>query len=405
MLDRSSLLNDTAAALLRSPAVALVGPRQVGKTTLARALAQAVAAPQAQWFDLEDPQVQAQMAAPLVALSGLRGLVVIDEVQHAPELFQVLRVLIDRPGNPARFLLLGSASPTLLRQSSESLAGRIEVIEAGGFTLEETGSGSRANWRALWWRGGFPRSFTAADDAASRIWRREFMRSVAERDLPQLGMNVPAPAIQRFWAMLAHFHGQIWNAADPARSLGVNESTVRRYLDWLAQAYLVRQLPPWFANTAKRQVKAPKVYLRDSGLMHELLGIADADALQRHPRCGASWEGFALDQVLRITRPDEAYFWATHAGAELDLLMIKDGRRVGVEFKYGDAPGTTKSMRVALADLELEALYVVYPGTRRYALDERIEVVPLAEIQSPSSTAPLLALDALRANLASTPRV
>lgn len=372
MLERASLEAAVRAALARSPAVALVGPRQVGKTTLARQLPGAGAA---QWFDLEDPQTEAQLREPLTALKDLHGLVVIDEIQHAPDLFKVLRVLVDRPGNPARFLLLGSASPALLRQSSESLAGRIEVIEAGGFTLDEVGAGKAP---ALWWRGGFPRSYTAPSDDDSRVWRRAFIRTTVERDLPQLGMNVPAPAIYRFWAMLAHFHGQVWNAADPARSLGVNESTVRSYLDWLTQAYLVRQLQPWHANLGKRQVKAPKIYLRDAGLLHELLGIADPQALHVHPRSGASWEGFALDQVLRIARPDEAYFWATHAGAELDLLMLKDGRRVGVEFKRADAPAMTPSMRIAMQDLQLDALYVVYPGPRRYALAQGVEVVPLA---------------------------
>lgn len=374
MLDRHTLQAAVHRALARSPAVALVGPRQVGKTTLARTLLGEGAA---QWFDLEDPQVEAQLREPLTALRDLQGLVVIDEVQHAPDLFKVLRVLIDRPDSPARFLLLGSASPALLRQSSESLAGRVEVIEAGGFTLDEVGPGQAAS---LWWRGGFPRSFVAPSDEDSRAWRREFIRTTVERDLPQLGMNVAAPAIYRFWAMLAHFHGQIWNAADPARSLGVNESTVRRYLDWLTQAYLVRQLQPWHVNLGKRQVKAPKIYLRDSGLLHELLGIADPQALHRHPKSGASWEGFALDQVLRIARPDEAYFWATHAGAELDLLMLKDGQRVGVEFKRADAPTLTQSMRIAMHDLALDALYVVYPGTRRYALAQGVEAVPLAAL-------------------------
>jgi len=378
MLQRTTLEASVRTALARSPAVVLVGPRQVGKTTLARAVAQAASeADSPNWFDLENPQVEAQLAAPLVALGGLSGLVVIDEVQHAPELFRVLRVLIDRPRNPARFLLLGSASPRLLRQSSESLAGRVEVIEVGGFTLDETGP-ERA--QSLWWRGGFPRSFTAASDAASRSWRREFIRAVVERDLPQLGLNVAAPALHRFWSMLAHCHGQVWNAAEPARSLGVNESTVRRYLDWLTQAYVVRQLQPWFANLGKRQVKAPKIYLRDTGLLHELLGIGDPAALVRHPKSGASWEGFAIDQVLRIARPDEAYFWATHAGAELDLLMVKDGRRFGVEFKRADAPRLTPSMTVALNDLDLDALFVVYPGERRYALSERVEVVPLVAV-------------------------
>ena len=354
----------------------MVGPRQVGKTTLARAF---LAVDSPQWFDLEDPQVEAQLVEPLVALRDLRGLVVIDEIQHAPDLFRVLRVLIDRPGLPARFLLLGSASPALLRQSSESLAGRIEIIEIGGFTLDETGFASAPT---LWLRGGFPRSFTAPDDAGSAVWRREFIRTTVERDLPQLGVNVAAPALYRFWSMLAHYHGQVWNAAEPARSLGVNESTVRRYLDLLTQAYLIRQVQPWFVNLGKRQVKAPKIYLRDSGLLHSLLGIGDTAALVRHPKSGASWEGFALDQVLRIARPEESYFWATHAGAELDLLMIKEGRRIGVEFKRSDAPQMTPSMRIALNDLGLDALYVVYPGDRRYRLAEQVEVVPLAALST-----------------------
>jgi uncharacterized protein len=371
MIERLALSDSVREALARSPAVALVGPRQVGKTTLAQAF---LGIDSPQWFDLEDPQVEAQLAEPLVALRDLRGLVVIDEIQHAPDLFKVLRVLIDRPGLAAQFLLLGSASPALLRQSSESLAGRIEIIEIGGFTLDETGIASAP---ALWLRGGFPRSFTAPGDSSSAVWRREFVRATVERDLPQLGVNVAAPALYRFWSMLAHYHGQVWNAADPARSLGVNESTVRRYLDLLTQAYLIRQVQPWFANLGKRQVKAPKIYLRDSGLLHSLLGIGDAAQLARHPKSGASWEGFALDQVLRIARPEESYFWATHAGAELDLLMIKDGRRVGVEFKRSDAPQMTPSMRIALNDLKLDALYVVYPGDRRYRLGERVEVVPL----------------------------
>jgi uncharacterized protein len=374
---RPQLSAQVEAALGRSPVAALVGPRQVGKTTLARTLHEGAGAAAQSWFDLEDPLSLARLAQPMLALAPLRGLVVIDEVQHAPDLFKVLRVLADRPGAPARFLLLGSASPALLRQGSESLAGGIEVIEAGGFTLAEAGAG---NADTLWWRGGFPRSYTAAGDEASRIWRREFIRTAVERDLPQLGMNVPAPALYRFWAMIAHWHGQIWNAAEPARSLGVSESTVRRYLDGLTQAYFVRQLQPWFANLAKRQVKAPKIYLRDTGLLHELLGIHDPDALLLHPRSGASWEGFALDQVLRIAQPDEAYFWATHAGAELDLLMVKAGRRVGVEFKRADAPVMTKSMHVARADLALDALYVVYPGTQRYALAEGVEAVPLSAL-------------------------
>ena len=382
MLDRHLLANAVRTALSRSPAVALVGPRQVGKTTLARAL---LHADSPNWFDLENPSAAAALAQPLAALQHLRGLVVIDEVQHAPELFKVLRVLIDRPEQPAQFLLLGSASPALLHQSAESLTGRIEVIEIGGFTIADVGPRPMAD---LWMRGGLPRAFLAANDNDSRSWRQGFIRNTVERDLPQLGLNAPAPAIHRFWSMLAHYHGQIWNAADPARSLGVNESTVRRYLDWMTQAYLVRQLQPWHANLGKRQVKAPKIYLRDSGLLHSLLGVADASALWRHPKSGASWEGFALDQVLRIAQPDEAWFWATHGGAELDLLMLKHGQRVGVEFKLSDAPSLTPSMRIALQDLDLARLYVVYPGQRRYALADRVEAVPLAALLPATRTYP-----------------
>ncbi len=374
LIDRTTLRARLELALGRSRAVVLVGPRQCGKTTLAKSFVD----PQSgRYFDLEDPTVEAQFAAPMSMLSGLRGLVVIDEVQHAPDLFKVLRVLIDRDGLPAKFLLLGSASPNLLRQTSESLAGRIEIVEIGGLTLDEVGADVQTQ---LWWRGGYPPSFTAGNDAASRQWRRDYMRTVVERDLRQVGVNAAPPAVLRFWAMLAHFHGQTWNAADPARSMGVNESTVRRYLDWLTQLYVIRQLQPWHENLGKRQVKAPKLYFHDTGLLHEMLGITSAADLHLHPRSGASWEGFALEQVLRVARPDEAYFWATHTGAELDLLLFKDGRRVGVEFKRMDAPRLTPSMRIAMQDLKLDALYVVYPGPRRYAIAEGMEALPLTAL-------------------------
>jgi uncharacterized protein len=339
LIDRAALRARLKLALGRSRAVVLLGPRQAGKTTLARSL---VAPDSGRYFDLEDPTVEAEFAAPMSLLRELRGLVVIDEVQHAPDLFKVLRVLIDREGAPAQFLLLGSASPSLLRQTSESLAGRIEIIEIGGLTLADVGTERQS---LLWWRGGHPPSFTAVSDAASRQWRRDFIRTVIERDLRQLGINAAAPALLRFWAMLAHLHGQTWNAADPARSLGVNESTVRRYLDWLTQLYMVRQLQPWFENLGKRQVKAPKLYFHDTGLLHEMLGIASPAELLTHPRSGASWEGFALEQVLRVAQPDQAYFWATHTGAELDLLLFKDGKRIGVEFKRADAPRARAPVR------------------------------------------------------------
>jgi len=373
-IDRPHLRQTVTSALRRSRAVVLVGPRQVGKTTLARSL---VPANSANYFDLEDPHVEAQFAAPLTTIENRRGLVVIDEVQRAPELFKILRVLIDRERSPAKFLLLSSASPALLRQSSESLAGRVEVHEVGGFTLDETGP---EDWSRLWFRGGFPRSYLARSGEASRRWRAAFVRMFLERDLPQLGISVATTAMRSFWTMLAHYHGQIWNAAEPARSLGVAENTVRRYLDWLTQTYMVRQLPPWHENLGKRQVKAPKIYFRDTGLLHELLGIQDAASLRGHPKSGASWEGFALEQVLRLIEPDEAYFWATYAGAELDLLMFKNGKRYGVEFKRADAPGLTRSMTTAMSDLKLEHLSVIYPGDRHYSLTERISVVPASEL-------------------------
>ena len=374
MVKRPRLYDTISRSLERSRVVVLVGPRQSGKTTLARMF---LPPESPNYLDLEQPEVEALLTNPMTALRDREGLVVIDEIQRAPEIFKVLRVLADRNPLPARFLILGSASRSLLRQASESLAGRTEVIDVEGFTLDEIGANG-AN--PLWFRGGFPLSFTAKSDSESRIWRREFIRTFLELDLPQLGLSTPPVAMRRFWTMLAHFHGQIWNAADPARSLGVSEPTVRRLLDWLTGTFMVRQLPPWHANLSKRQVKAPKIYLRDSGLLHELLGITTPSELRAHPKGGASWEGFALENMLRIYAPDEAYFWATHGGAELDLLMIKDGRKVGIEFKLGDAPRLTPSMKTALNDLGLDMLYVIYPGTRRYGIADLVEAIPLATL-------------------------
>jgi predicted AAA+ superfamily ATPase len=376
LIERARLRTRISALLQQFRGVLLVGPRQVGKTTLARSF---VPAGSPNYFDLEDPVVADQFGAPKALLSGLRGLVVIDEIQHAPDLFPLLRVLMDRDGAPAKFLLLGSVAMPLLRQGSESLLGRIAVVEVDGFALDEVGVEQTAQ---LWRRGGTPPSFLAGREEQSVEWRERFIQLFLERDLPQMGVRVAAPAMRRFWTMLAHYHGQVWNAADPARSLGVNESTVRRYLDWLTHTYMVRQLPPWFENLGKRQVKAPKIYFRDSGLLHTLMGVRTEADLLSHPRLGASWEGFALEQVLRLARPDEVYFWATHTGAELDLLMLKYGKRVGVEFKYVDAPRLTPSMRIAATDLKLDALYVVYPGDRRYPLADNIEAVPLAHFVS-----------------------
>lgn len=375
-IDRTHLRAEIARLLQQFRGVLLVGPRQVGKTTLARTFLPSVSP---NYFDLEDPIVVEQFRRPRALLSALKGLVVIDEVQHAPELFPLLRVLMDREDSPARFLLLGSASLQLLRQGGESLLGRIAVVEVDGFSLGEVG---QEGDRKLWLRGGLPLSYLAESDDKSAEWRERFIQLFLERDLPQLSINVAAPAMRRFWMMLTHYHGQIWSAVDPARSLGVNESTVRRYLDWLTQTYMVRQLQPWFENLGKRQVKSPKIYFRDSGLLHSLMGLRGEADLLRHPRLGASWEGYAIEQVLRLARPDDAYFWATHTGAELDLLMFRYGKRIGVEFKWADAPSLTRSMNIAMQDLKLDALYVAYPGDRRYTLADRIEVVPLAHFAS-----------------------
>jgi predicted AAA+ superfamily ATPase len=363
-------------SLGRSRVVAVVGPRQCGKTTLAREL---VPAGSPNYFDLEDPLSLSRLEQPMTALSRLRGTILIDEVQRRPDLFPVLRVLADRRPLPARFLVLGSASPDLLRQSAESLAGRIEVVSLSGFSLGEVGT---SELDRLWLRGGFPPAYLARSRADSFAWRRDLVRTFLERDLPGLGITIPAAALLRFWNMLAHYHGGIWNAAEFARSLGVSEPTVRRYLDLLSGLFMVRALPPWHENIGKRQVKSPKVYVRDSGLLHQLLGLRTEDELLLHPRCGASWEGFAIEETLKAVRPEDAYFWATHTGAELDLLLLKDGRRLGVEVKRADAPRLTPSMRAALDDLRLEQLVVLYPGATSYALAERVTVRPLATVSA-----------------------
>ena len=362
-------------ALGRAPVTALLGPRQAGKTTLARAIARERT--QCHYFDLEDPGDLQALEQAQTVLGGLRGLVVIDEVQRRPELFPVLRVLADRPPAAARFLVLGSASPELLRQSSESLAGRIEFVELHGFGLNETGLPS---WRRLWLRGGFPRSFLAASDRDAFDWLANFARTYLEHDLPQLGLSLPPLLLNRFWTMVAHYHGQTWNSSEVGRSLGISDQTTRRYLDVLSAAYLVRQLPPWFENVAKRQVKAPKVYVRDSGLLHRLLDIVAAKNLFAHPKAGASWEGWVIEYILRRCGDRQGFFWATHGGAELDLLVVRGQQRYGFEIKLSDAPAVTKSMQIALSDLQLAALAVVYPGRRRVTLDRRIELVPLTEL-------------------------
>jgi len=333
MIPRPSALSRVKTSLRAQPITALLGPRQCGKTTLARMIA---AEKPCEFFDLENPVDARRLSQPMQTLEELRGLVIIDEIQRRPELFPILRVLADRPDDPARFLLLGSASPQLVRGTSESLAGRVGFVDLSGFDLSEVGTDRRTD---LWVRGSFPRSFLAPDDTASIQWRDDFIRTFLERDVPQLGITVPAETLRRFWTMVAHYHGQVWNAAEFSRSLGTSENTARRYLDIMSGAFMVRVLPPWFENLRKRQVKSPKVFLRDSGVLHALLQLPTLADVRGHPKPGASWEGFALEQVLATIRSRDVYFWATHGGAELDLLWLAGGKRYGFEFKYADAPG------------------------------------------------------------------
>jgi predicted AAA+ superfamily ATPase len=363
------------ACLDNNPVVALMGPRQCGKTTLARELA---AGRKCEFFDLEDPVDSSRLDNPLLALRDLRGLVVIDEIQRRPELFSILRVLVDRPANEATFLILGSAAPRLVKGAAETLAGRVGFVDLSGFDMSEVGE-ERID--TLWHRGGFPRSFLAPSDAASHGWRRDFIRTFLERDVPSLGISIPAETLRRFWTMVAHYHGQVWNAAEFARSIGSAEATARRYLDILSGSYMVRQLQPWHANLKKRQLKSPKIYVRDSGVLHALLSLETATQVASHPKLGASWEGFAIEQIIAATGTREAYFWGTHAGAELDLLIFEGGRALGFEIKYVDVPSTTRSMRTAIADLGLGHLYVVYPGEKTFPLDEDITAVPLSALR------------------------
>lgn len=374
MIKRVELTQRVRKALSRSRVVALIGPRQCGKTTLAREF---VSPDSHNYFDLEDPLSLARLNEPMTALKDLKGLIVIDEVHRSPDLYTVLRVLSDRRPLPARFLLLGSASSELLRQTSESLAGRLETITMGGFSISEVGVKSHSRH---WLRGSFPLSCLAKNDKDSLAWRKNFIQTFLERDVPQFGLRVPATTLLRFWTMLAHYNGQIWNAAEPARSLGISESSARRYADLLADLLMVRQLQPWHTNLKKRQVKAPKIYIRDTGLLHLLLGIRDENDLLSNPKCGASWEGYVIEETIKALEPDEAYFWATHAGAEIDLVMVKDGRLLGVECKRVDAPRLTPSMRIARDELRLEQIAVIYPGSRRYSLADGVSAVPFQAI-------------------------
>jgi predicted AAA+ superfamily ATPase len=378
VLDRSGHLAALQRLLRQFPVVGLIGARQVGKSTLARALV-ARTGRRSTFFDLEDPRARARLDSPMLALERLKGLVVLDEIQRRPDLFPVLRVLADRPRRPARFLVLGSASPPLLRQSSETLAGRIAYHELSGFYLSEVGP--RALER-LWLRGGFPLSFTARTESASFLWRRQFIATFIEREISELELRLSAAVIGRFWNMLAHYHGQTWNAAELARAFGVSEKTVRSYLDFLVATFVAFRLPPWHENVGKREVKAPKIYLSDSGLLHAMLGLTTRDDLLGHPKRGASWEGFAIGQVVRRlgAHPRECFFWGLHSGAELDLLVVRGRLRLGFEVKHTDAPEITPSMRSALDNLSLSHLYVVHAGDNTFLLSPKITALPLARV-------------------------
>ena len=369
-LPRPRELEAVRAGLRRAPVTALLGPRQCGKTTLARLL-------KAEHFlDLEDPRSLARLDEPQTALENLTGTVVIDEVQRKPALFPLLRVLADRQ-QATRYLLLGSASPDLVKEVSESLAGRVAYHDLGPLTVDETGV---REWRRLWLRGGFPRSYLADDDAASALWREDFIRSHLERDVPALGISIPAETLRRFWVMVSHYHGQVLNLSELGRSFGVSDHTIRRYLEILSGTFMIRLLPPWHANVGKRLVKAPKLYIRDSGLFHALHTIATPPQLESHPKLGASWEGFAMEQAIRLMGVNHPHFWRTHTGAELDLVWQARSALWGMEFKYQDAPGMTRSIRAVLRDLPLRHLWIVYPGPERYRLDEAVSVVPLADL-------------------------
>lgn len=374
MINREYLHNYIEKALDRSRAVAILGPRQCGKTTLAREL---VPMNSANYFDLESGEGLSALQDPQFALSRLKGIVVIDEVQRSPELFPILRVLLDRVPLPAQFLILGRASPDMLRQSSESLAGRLELVTVGGFSIDEVGF---KKVDRLWLRGGFPLSYLAKNDEASFLWRKDFVQLFLERDLMQQGINIPAVALRRFWTMIAHSHGQVWNAAPFASSLGVSQHTVRRYLDILTGMFMVRQLHPWYANIKKRQVKSPKIYIRDTGILHFLLGLQQEVDVLRHPVCGWSWESFVIEEVIRSLELYDVYFWGTHQGAEIDLVFNKGGQMYGVEIKRQDAPRMTPSITNALEDLKLKHIVVIYPGSRRYSIHKQVDVVPFNEI-------------------------
>ncbi len=378
LIDRERQLKTLREYIDFSPVVAILGPRQSGKTTLAKMFEAD------HYFDLENPRDLARLEHPQTALESLTGLVVIDEIQLRPELFPLLRYLVDQPPK-AHYLILGSASRDLIRQGNETLAGRILFLRLNGFTLDEVGQNA---WQKLWWRGGFPRSYLAPNDALANKWLEDYLTTFLERDIPQFGIQVPAAMLRRFWIMLSHYHGNIINYSELGRSLQVADTTIRHYVDILESTFMIRVLRPWFTNTSKRLVKRPKIYLNDSGLFHQLQSIDAPSNLDTHPKLGASWEGFALNQLIQLSglSDDRFFFWATQAGAEVDLFWQQNGKNYAAEFKYGDAPRRTKSMITAMQDLELEHLWVIYPGDKCYLIGENMTVQPIHSLQEIFST-------------------
>jgi len=361
-----------------NPITAILGPRQCGKTTLSRQFS-SLWRSHSVFFDLENPRDIQKLDDPMLALENIKGLIIIDEIQRQPDLFPVLRFLSDR-AKKTKYLILGSASRDLIKQSSETLAGRISYLEMGGFSLGHVGA---EKFEKLWVRGGFPRSFLAPNETVSYQWRQDFIATFLERDIPQLGFNIPARSLRSFWSMLAHYHGQIFNSSEIGRSLGVSDHTAQRYLDLLSGTFMVRQLRPWYYNTKKRIIKRPKIYFRDSGILHALLSLVTKNDIISHPKLGASWEGFVLEEAIKILglRENEAFFWGVHTGAELDLVFERKGKLYGVEIKYAQAPSFTPSMRFAMQELSLKHLWVIYPGNEAYLLDRNATVVPLSGFQ------------------------
>ena len=375
MIERTNYIDRIENALKRSPITALLGPRQCGKTTLARVISDRHSA---DYFDLESRADLRRLENPELIFASLSGLVIMDEIQIKPELFAALRVTVDKPQNKCHFLILGSASPHIIKNVSETLAGRVEFIDMAGFDLSELG---QDNWHRLWTRGGFPRSYLAQTAQNSLAWREGFIRTFLQRDIPQLGINIPAAAMRRFWTMLANYHGQVWNASRIASSMGISDKTSRTYLDILTETYMLRQLQPWYENIGKRQVKSPKIYFCDTGLLHSLLDLQDFHSITGHPLVGASWEGFAIEQVYRLIRPSQAYFWATYSGAELDMFFVVNGKRIGIECKFSEAPEKTKSMKIAIDSLRLDRLFVIYPGEEAWPINEKITICPIARLK------------------------